>query len=299
MLVADHPLQSPDAGGQGGRASVPPGCRQEHAPRATELEQEIETELVEYLVRQAPTGFVIGTLTVAAVVLVLWNAAPRSALLGWLVSVGLLSLPAFLVVWRFTRVSHVPGKIASWRRALGVAYGLAGAGWGAASILLYPQVAMPYQLFLLFVLGGSGVGGMAALAPVRVAFVAYLTATFLPMIAALLAGWSLSSVATGLLLLAFWAATIGLASELRALLVRSLKLRFENLELIVDLSRARDEAEASSGAKSVFLANVGHELRTPLALILGPTRKLLTSGACGEETRRDLETIERNAQALL
>ncbi len=265
--------------------------------RPPEFEQEIETELVKYLVRQAPTGFVTGTLTVAAVVFVLWNAAPRDLLLLWVVSLGLLTLPAFVVVWRFTRAPHVSGEIASWRRALAVAYGLAGAGWGAASILLYPRVAMPYQLFLLFVLGGSGVGGMVALAPVRPAFVAYLTATFFPMIAELLAGGSPSSVATGLLLLTFWAATILLASDLRALLVRSVRLRFENLELIDNLSKAKDEAEAASRAKSVFLANVSHELRTPLALILGPTRKLLTS--CGEEARRDLETIERNAQALL
>src|SRR5262249_39972694 len=157
---------------------------------------------------------------------------------------------------------------------------------------------MPYKLFLLFVLGGSGVGGMAALAPVRAAFLAYLTATFFPMIGELLAEGSLSSVATGLMLLAYWVATIVLASELRALLVGSLQLRFQNLELIDDLSKAKDAAEAASRAKSQFLANVSHELRTPLTLILGPTRRLLTSGS-GGETRRDLETVERNAQSLL
>jgi signal transduction histidine kinase len=300
MLVANHRLPGPDALGREERASVPPGHRDgEQVPSGTALEPEIEAELVEHLVKQAPTGFVTGMLTVAAVLLVLWNAAPRDLLLIWLISLGFLSLPAFVVVWRFPRTPHAPGKIASWRRALAVAYGLAGIGWGAAAILLYPRVTMPYQLFLLFILGGSGVGGMAALAPVRAAFVAYLTATFLPMIGALLAGGSLSSVATGLLLLTFWAATIVLASELRALLVRSLKLRFANLGLIDDLSRAKDEAEAASRTKSVFLANVSHELRTPLALILGPTRRLLTSGACGEDTRRDLETVERNAQLLL
>ncbi len=292
MLATDRPLQSLDAR----QASVPPGCRRD------ELEQKIETELVKHLVRQARgglTGFAIGTATVAAVLIVLWNAAPRSLLLTWLISIGLLTLPAFVLVWRFTDGPDAVENIASWRRALAVAYGLAGAGWGAAAILLYPRVAAPYQLFLLFVLGGSGVGGMAALAPVRAAFVAYLTATFLPMIGVLLAGGSLSGLTTGLLLLMFWAATIAVASELRALLVRSVKLRFENLELIDDLSRAKDAAEGASRAKSVFLANVSHELRTPLALILGPTRRLLTSGRGGEETRRDLETVERNAQALL
>jgi signal transduction histidine kinase len=261
--------------------------------------REIEGELVAHLVRQAPTGFAVGTVTIVAVVLVLWSAVPRALLLGWVAAIALLTLPAFVVVRRFRSAPCTPAGIVTWRRALAVSYGLAGAGWGAASILLYPNVPTPEQLFLLFVLGGSGVGGMAALAPVRGAFVAYLTATFLPMIGALLAGRSLSSVATGLLLLMFWAATIALASELRALLVRSLRLRFENLELIADLSRAKDAAETASRAKSVFLANVSHELRTPLALILGPVRALLASEACTDGMRRDLETVERNAQGLL
>src|SRR5262245_60539173 len=270
----------------------------EQVPHVADLEQAIERELVEHLVRQTPTGFVTGILTVTAVVLVLWNAAPRSLLLVWLATIGLLSLPAVVIVWRFKRAPDTSRAIASWRRALAVGYGLAGAGWGAASFLLYPRVAMPYQLFLLFVLGGSGVGGMAALAAVRAAFVAYLTAIFLPVIGQLLAGGSVSSVATGLLLLTFWVAAIVLATDMRAQLAHSLRLRFENLELIEDLSKAKDEAEAASRTKMLFLANVSHELRTPLALILGPTRRLLTSGACGADAP-DLETVERNAQALL
>jgi signal transduction histidine kinase len=262
-----------------------------------QLDRLIETELVQHLVRQAPTGFVTGGLTVAAMLFVLWSAAPRTALFTWLVAMGLLTAPAFYVVWRWRRLREVPEETSRWRRALAVGYGLAGAGWGSASILLYPHVAMPFRLFLLFVLGGSGVGGMAALAPVRGAFVAYLTAIYVPTIAVLLAAATLSSVATGLLLLVFWVAAMFLATDIRRLLVGSLALRFENVELISGLSKAKDEAEAASRAKTLFLANVSHELRTPLTLILGPIRRILGSGAT-RDLRGDLETVERNAQAL-
>ena len=261
--------------------------------------REIEIELVRHLVRQAPTGFATGTLTVAAVLLVLWQAAPRMALLTWLLAMALLTAPAFGIVWRWRRLRNEPPEISTWRRALALGYGLAGAGWGSASILLYPHVSTSFQLFLLFVLGGSGVGGMIALAPVREAFVAYLTAIYVPMIAVLLADATLPSVATGLLLSIFWVATMLLASEFRALLVHSLSLRFENLELIAGLSKAKDEAEVASRSKTLFLANVSHELRTPLTLILGPIRRILGSSAFREDLRVDLETAERNAQALL
>src|SRR5262245_22479069 len=121
------------------RVKVPPRRRPDDPlPRASERQHEIEAELVQQLVRQAPTGFAIGTLTVAGVSLVLWSAAPRDLLLVWLLSMGLLTLPAFFVVWRFTRTPHVAESLASWRRALTVAFGLAGTGWATAWILLYP-----------------------------------------------------------------------------------------------------------------------------------------------------------------
>src|SRR5215510_8466814 len=220
--------------------------RADEHERRTAFELAIQTERVRYLVRQAPTGFAGGIVAVAIVVLVLWNAAPHDALVLWLATIALLTLPAPLVVWRFLRSPDVSARIGFWYRALAVVYALAGTGWGAAAFILYPRVETPFQLFLLFIVGGAGVSGMAALAPIRTAFLGYVAGVFVPMIAVLLAQGSLSSVATGLLLLAFGVSIMVLGSRIRDLLVGSLRLRFENLELIDDLSTAKDAAEAAS-----------------------------------------------------
>lgn len=71
-----------------------------------------------------------------------------------------------------------------------------------------------------------------------------------------------------------------------------LKLANEELARLYQKTRELDEL------KTQLYANVSHELRTPLALILGPLGKRLADRTLGEEARRDLEMVERNARLL-
>jgi PAS domain S-box-containing protein len=51
--------------------------------------------------------------------------------------------------------------------------------------------------------------------------------------------------------------------------------------------------------KTEFFANISHDLRTPLALILGLVRSRLAVSGMADEERRDLEVVDRNAGMLL
>lgn len=75
----------------------------------------------------------------------------------------------------------------------------------------------------------------------------------------------------------------------------SLQLKEANQEL----TRLYEKTRELDELKSQFFANISHELRTPLTLILGPARKLLTTGGLSAEQRHALEVIERNAGTLL
>lgn len=52
-------------------------------------------------------------------------------------------------------------------------------------------------------------------------------------------------------------------------------------------------------AKINFFTNIAHEIRTPLSLIVAPLEKIILSGDGNEQTKKNLEIIERNGNRLL
>ena len=97
----------------------------------------------------------------------------------------------------------------------------------------------------------------------------------------------------GVMFAVYAAALIGIAINNQRMFVEAVRLRLE-------LSRARDSAEAGSRAKNEFISVVSHELRTPLTSLTG-SLGLLANEVAGELSSKSHELVTiaaRNAARL-
>src|SRR5688572_24365786 len=84
------------------------------------------------------------------------------------------------------------------------------------------------------------------------------------------------------------------------IIYRLQKLRAEKARQLLETQQALNEKlKETDSLKSRFFANISHEFRTPLSLILGPVEEQLRSSQLQTGQKKNLNLIQRNAQRLL
>jgi signal transduction histidine kinase/ActR/RegA family two-component response regulator len=234
----------------------------------------------------------------------------------WFLYMVLTSAARFVLVRRFWRVSPSDTDIGRWNVAFVAGAAMGAAGWGAAAIVLYSPARPLNETFLVFVVGGVMLGGASLLAARPEAFLTFL----LP--SGLLTALRLASVGDedhlmmGFLAALFTVATVATTWRFHLTIESSLRLRFENHDLIASLQTAKSHAEAlnrelelrvsdrtaklveADQRKDEFLATLAHELRNPLAPIRFALETLKT-GTPPASAARAREVIHRQVRQLV
>ncbi|TXH26938.1 MAG: response regulator [Elusimicrobia bacterium] len=258
---------------------------------AATLENRIFAEQIDLVYRLTPHTLTMSMIGSTLVVAVLWTSAPRAWLLGWYLFHHLVTGARYLLIRVYRRAAPAADAVTPWKQRFVAGTIAAGSVWGVCGTALLPPPGEATQFFIGLYLVGVAATGMFSLSPYFWSFVPLAGGTLLPMAAVLLASGVGGLQLTGTAIFLFLYIALANARRFERMTIESIRLRLQ-------LSEARDAAEAANRAKSRFLANMSHEIRTPMNGVLGIAELLLAS-PLSEVQHQRLETLYRSGQDLL
>jgi signal transduction histidine kinase len=212
-------------------------------------------------------SMVLGGLILCAV---LWQQESPTVMAAWMSAILVNQAWRGVLARAYRRAAPAAGDAARWGTCWVVGSTLAGALWGVAAIALYPSLPT-YQALFIVCQFGVILGGLSRTAVYKPAFYGFVLAVLVPLIARVaIEGDQVHLFTAGVLgvVLMF---VLAFGHQLNDVLTQSLMMRYENVDLIRELTAqteaalaARTAAETASLAKSQFLAAASHDLRQPL-----------------------------------
>jgi signal transduction histidine kinase/ActR/RegA family two-component response regulator len=215
----------------------------QHADRGPRAQQIFAAE-VRLLYANANVGVAVTLIAATLLTYLQWQVVAQRVLVQWWAFMVLLSVARFTLARRYWARSPNVTVHKRWGAAFAGLAGLAGSGWGAAGILLYADAHLTNQVFLVFVLGGMMIGAASLLAPRPEAFLAFLIPAGLPPAARLLYAGDETHAAMGLLAAVFTIATVVTTERIHHTIDSSLRLHFENQDLVEELQTEKKHTEA-------------------------------------------------------
>src|SRR5579863_1884951 len=214
------------------------------------------------------------------------------AMLGAVTAISAVCAAArFLLGYRFDR--FYGSNPAAWRTAYFAAINVNILAWGLFAAVTFRLYGFRdwKTLILVICLGGTAPIALAAQTPSPIVIHTFLVALTAPLIAASLYVGGTVNVTMALLFSWYLLFALGHARVLHRQYASYTLERFA-------LAAAKKSAEEANRAKSAFLANMGHELRTPMNAILGMTHLALNSSA-DTERRQYLQIVKSAGEDLL
>jgi PAS domain S-box-containing protein len=205
--------------------------------------QALLRDQVDLLYQQAHSAAIFTLINGLLVVVALHDVIDVARLLAWL---GLLVVVTFgrtYMAYRFRSLAPEQRDAELWRNRFLIGASLAGGCWGLAGTALYPVESPIHQIFLLIVVAGIAAGAISYHAAVLRVYIAYSVTTLLPVAVWLLTHQSDTHALIGLLTLVFLASLIATCHRIHGTLTESLRLRYENQDLIEDLAESKQELQ--------------------------------------------------------
>jgi two-component system cell cycle sensor histidine kinase/response regulator CckA len=232
----------------------PPSTSPLFKPIDSARDSSIALQRVTLLYEAMPAALVAGLGCALALIAVNWHVVPHDRLLVWLVYHLILSAGRYGLARSFR--ANKPGlvNIERWDRAFLVGTTLAGLGWGASALLLFPESSPAHQVFLAFVLAGITAGAASTLAARFDAFLSFSLPMLTPLILRLFALDHEQALPMAICTMLFSLLMVYTAYRTSNTVLETLRLKYHNAQLVDQLT-----GQLQEGEQTALLLNVHSE----------------------------------------
>jgi PAS domain S-box-containing protein len=164
----------------------------------------------------------------------------------WLVALGVTTAARVWLLRSYYAASPPASEAAPWARRFIIGTATAGAIWGLAGLFSFHTSSVVHEVFIAFVLAGLSAGGMSTLSSFRGAYLAFLAPAIAPYAIRLTLQEGEAHLAMGLMLFMFIAAMLIISVRHYRSVAASLRLRYDNFDLLADLATAAQRQQAAN-----------------------------------------------------
>ena len=211
--------------------------------QADRLKRDLRSEQVALLFANAPISLLANLALPAILVGTLWTWIAHPIALAWLAYMFGLTAGRILLLARYRRAKPAAEQADQWGRWYIFGTALAGIGWGASALLLFPTDSIAHQSFLVMTLAGVTAGAVSALSARLTAFLSFALPTVLPLAYQLIAHGDGLHHAMSAMVALFLCLMAWTTRSLHHSIALSLTLRLENSSLVAYLTDEKTRVE--------------------------------------------------------
>ena len=226
--------------------------------------QEITAQGIDILFRSLSRVGLVFSLMPITTVWVMWSHINQALLLAWCVVAYLHIFTGLTLVKAYLRQRPSAAEAPRWGRYYTYVSFATGVIWGGATLLFFVPGSTPLQVFILVVVMVLSIRSISFHAYWIESYYALLVPTFTLMILSMLLAHDQAYLGLTINLIMGVIILVHVAQNARNEAMDSIRLRFDNLNLVEQLRAEKIKAETASRDKTRFLASASHDLRQPV-----------------------------------